>query len=205
MDDTNTTTGNDPETGGPGHHDGDAGAHYRRRGLKTSHVVLLGMAIAAGTALLVTGLRAADDETGLFRDGRPGHLMLAGWRHGWHGGGRGRFAELVCSDARDEMLEDRVAFVESFVDFTDEQQPAWQQLTAAIRAGSARVGEACVEVEALDTPETAPGHLGRLELILSTGLEIVQEVRPAFEQFYAVLDDDQKAALDKLASRHHRN
>ena len=207
MDDTNTTTGNDPETGGPGHQDGDDGrcARSRRRGLKSSQVALLGMAIAAGTALLVTGLRAADDETGLFRDGRPGHFMLAGWRHGWHGGGRGRFAELLCSDARDEMLEDRVAFVESFVDFTEEQQPAWQRLTDAIRAGSARVGEACVEVEALDTPETAPGHLGRLELILSTGLEIVQEVRPAFEQFYAVLDDDQKTALDKLASRHHRH
>jgi hypothetical protein len=44
-----------------------------------------------------------------------------------------------------------------------------------------------------------------VELIFSTGLDIVQEVRPAFEQFYAVLDDDQRAALDKLASRHHRH
>jgi hypothetical protein len=40
------------------------------------------------------------------------------------------------------MLEDRLAFAESFVDFTNEQQPAWQQLTAAIRAGSAKVGPA---------------------------------------------------------------
>jgi hypothetical protein len=163
----------------------------------------VGAAIAVGTALLVPGLSAADDETAFFRNGGPGQFMLAGWRHGRHGGGHGRFAEHVCSDAHDEILEDRLAFVESFVDFTDEQQPAWQQLTAAIRAGSAKVGEACAELEAIDT--TAPAHLARVELMLSTGLDIVREVRPAFEQFYAVLDHDQKTALDKLASRHHRH
>jgi hypothetical protein len=203
MDDPNTTTGNDPESG-PGKEDGgtERCKRSRRRGLKISRIILLGVATAAGAALLITGLNAADDETGLFDDGRPG-VMLAGWQHGGHGGGRGRFAEFVCSDARDEILEDRVAFVESFVDFTDEQEPAWQQLAAAIRAGSAKVGEACAELEPPDP--TAPAHLARVELILSTGLDIVQQVRPAFEQFYAVLDDDQKAALDKLVSRHHRH
>jgi LTXXQ motif family protein len=205
MDDTHTPTGSGAESGEPGHDDGEEGrcARSRRRGLKTSHIVLLGAAIAVGTALLVTGLSAADDEAAFFGNGRPGQFTLAGWHHGWHGGGRGRFAEHVCSDVRDEILEERLAFVESFVDFTDEQEPAWQQLTAAIRAGSAKVGEACAELEAPDT--TAPAHLARVELIFSTGLEIVQEVRPAFEQFYAVLDDDQKAALDKLVSRHHRH
>ena len=201
MDDTHTTTGSDAESGEPDHDDGGEGrcARSRRRGLKTSHIVLLGAAIAVGTALLVTGLSAADDEAAFFGNGRPGQFMLASW----HAGGRGRFAELACSDARDEILEDRLAFVESFVDFTDEQEPAWQQLAAAVRAGSARVGEACAELEAPDP--TAAAHLALVELILSTGLDIVQQVRPAFEQFYAVLDDDQKAALDKLMSRHHRH
>jgi LTXXQ motif family protein len=205
MDDTNTITGNGPEGRGAGHDNGREGRcdRSRRRGLKTSHIVLLGAAIAVGTALLVTGLSAADDEAASLGNGGRGQFVLAGWGHGWHGGGRGRFAEFACSDARDEMLEDRLAFAESFVDFTDEQQPAWQQLTAAIRAGSAKVGEACAEIEALDA--SAPGHLARVELIFSTGLDIVQEVRPAFEQFYAALDDDQRAALDKLASRHHRH
>jgi hypothetical protein len=205
MDDTHTATGSGAESGEPDHGDGGEGrcARSRRRGLKTSHIVLLGAAIAVGTALLVTGLSAADDEAGFLGNGRPGQFMLAGWRHGWHGGGHGRFAEFVCSDTRDEILEDRVAFVESFVDFTDEQEPAWQQLAAAIRAGSAKVGEACAELEAPDP--TAPAHLARVELILRTGLDIVQQVRPAFEEFYAVLDDNQKTALDKLVSRHHRH
>jgi hypothetical protein len=207
MDDSHTTTASGTESGEPDHHDGGEGrcARSRRRGLKTSHIVLLGAAIAVGTALLVTGLSAADDEAAFFGNGRPGQFMLAGWHHSWHGRGHGRFAEHVCSDARDEILEERLAFVESFVDFTDEQQPAWQQLNAAIRTGSARVGEACAELEALDARANAPARLERVELMLSTGLGIVQEVRPAFEQFYAVLDDDQKAALDKVASRHHRH
>ena len=205
MDDNHTTTGLGPDSGGPDNENGDEGrcGRSRRRGLKAFHIVLLGAVIAVGTALLVTGLSAADDEAGFFGNGRPGQFVLAGWRHGWHGGGRGRFAEGVCSDARDEMLEDRLAFAESFVDFTDEQERAWQQLTAAIRAGSAKVGEACAELEAIDTSATAPARLARIELMLITGLDIVEGVRPAFEQFYAVLDDDQKAALDKLSSRHH--
>ena len=205
MDDTHTTTGTGAESCEPDHDDGGEGrcARSRRRGFKTSHIVLLGAAIAVGTALLVTGLSAADDETAFSGNGRSGQFMLAGWRHGWHGGGHGRFAEHVCSDARDEILDERLAFVESFVDFTDVQEPAWQQLTAAIHAGSAKVGEACAELEAPDP--TAPAHFARVELILSTGLDIVEGVRPAFEQFYAVLDDDQKAALDKLVSRHHRH
>jgi hypothetical protein len=205
MDDTHTTTGSGAVSGEPDHDDGGEGrcARSRRRGLKTSHIVLLGAAIAVGTALLVTGLSAADDEAAFFGNGRSGQFVLAGWRHGWQGGGHGRFAEFACSDARDEMLEDRLAFVESFVDFTDVQEPAWQHLTAAIRDGSAKVGKACAELKAPDT--TAPARLARVELMLRTGLDIVQQVRPAFEQFYAVLDDDQKVALDKLVSRHHRH
>jgi hypothetical protein len=205
MDDTHTATGSGAESGEPDHAAGGEGrcARSRRRGHTTSHVMFLGAAIAVGTALLVTGLSAADDEAAFFGNGRSGQFMLAGWRHGWHGGGHGRFAEHVCSDARDEILEERLAFVESFVDFTDQQEPVWQQLAAAIRAGSAKVGEVCAELEAPDT--TAPAHLARVELILSTGLDIVEGVRPAFEQFYAVLDDNQKTALDKLVSRHHRH
>lgn len=175
-------------------------ARSRRRGVKTSHIILLAAAIAAGTALLVTGLRAADTETGIWGGARQGQVMLAAWRHGGHG--PGRFAERLCSDERDAMLEDRLSFAESFVAFTPEQQPAWKQLTAAARAGSARVGEACGDFAALQERTDAPARLAQLELVLGTALGIVQEVRPAFDDFYAVLDDDQKAALDKLTSRH---
>ena len=61
MDDTHTATGSGAESGAPDHDDGGEGhcARSRRRGLKTSHIVFLGAAIAVGTALLVTGLSAA--------------------------------------------------------------------------------------------------------------------------------------------------
>jgi LTXXQ motif family protein len=205
MDDTHTTTGSGTGSDDPGHENGGGGrsARSRRRGLKTSHIVLVGATLVVGIALLVTGLSAADDEASLLSNGRQGQFVLAGWGHGWRDGGHGRFVEFVCSDARDEMLQDRLAFVESFVTFTDVQKPAWQQLAAAIRAGSAKVGQACTELKA--TATTAPAHLARVELMLRTGLDIVQGVRPAFEQFYAVLDDRQKAALDKLVSRHHQH
>ena len=78
------------------------------------------------------------------------------------------------------------------------------ELTAAVRTGSATVGEACVEFETLQEEANAPARMAQAELVLGTALEIVQEVRPTFDDFYAVLDADQKAALDKMAYRHRR-
>jgi hypothetical protein len=37
------------------------------------------------------------------------------------------------------------------------------------------------------------------------GLEVVQEVRPAFDRFYGTLSEDQKQALDQLINRRHRS
>jgi hypothetical protein len=40
--------------------------------------------------------------------------------------------------------------------------------------------------------------------MLSTGLEVVREVRPAFAAFYDSLDENQQEAIDKLMS-HRRH
>ena len=161
--------------------------------------------------LIVTTVAAAAMIGGLTLAGsgwEPAQRAFAavgedGGRHfGRHGPGH-RLARL-CGERRDARLQDMVAFVESFVDFTPEQAAAWSGLTAALGDGSTRIGAACSELEAAGRPESAPGKLARLEVMLEAGLETVREVRPAFDGFYATLDAEQKQAIDRLAAHRRR-
>ena len=126
-----------------------------------------------------------------------------GWRHG-HGRGHARGMAMICSDQRNERIEHGLAFVEGFVNFTPDQTTAWGELTEAIRAGSATIGEKCAELENTDTPDTAPERLQRFETLATTGLGILQRIRPAFDRFYATLSDKQKKAIDDVISRRGR-
>lgn len=158
---------------------GDGSSHRRRR-FKTSHIVLAVLVALGGTWLVGAALHAGES-------GRAGiHAARAGdWHHGRDHGG---MMERLCSERRSDWLDDRIDFVESFVDFTPEQEPAWVALTAAVRGGGERIGEACGALEAASDDPT--GRLARAEVMLEAGLDAVRAVRPAFEDFYAVLDDD---------------
>jgi len=123
--------------------------------------------------------------------------------HG-HGRGHGRAMAMICTERRDRHIEDGLAFVEGFVNFTPEQTAAWTELTRTIRAGSATIGEKCDELEKTDTPVSAPDRLARFEGMATTGLAILRRIRPAFERFHATLSDKQRKALDDLISHRGR-
>lgn len=136
--------------------------------------------------------------------------VLAGaMGHSWHDrghhrgfhGGHGRF----CAGARGEKLEHAIDFVEGFVAFTPEQEVAWQDFTVSLMTGRERVRAACDELDQAEDPLQAPDALARAESLLGMGLEVVQEVRPAFDRFYGTLSEDQKQALDQLINRRHRS
>jgi hypothetical protein len=125
-----------------------------------------------------------------------------GWHHGrGHGRGHARGMAMICSDQRDKRIKNGLAFVEGFVNFTPEQTTAWGELTEAIRAGSATIGEKCAEFDKAEMPEAAPEKLERFESLATTGLGILSRIRPAFDRFYATLSDKQKKALDNLMAR----
>ena len=132
-------------------------------------------------------------------------FMASGMGHGWHGKRHHRGHGHVCAGARGEKLEHAIDFVQSFVDFTPEQDTAWQDFTVSLKDGRERVRAACDELEQADDPLQAPDALARAESLLTTGLEVVRGVRPAFDRFYGTLDDDQKRALDQLVNRHRRS
>lgn len=133
----------------------------------------------------------------------PKAAMAASGHRGW-GRGRGRGFARICGDQRNERLEDGIEFADAFLKLEAGQTEAWNKLTASLRAGSARVGQACDSLKAEGWPEKAPEKLAVAETVMTAGLDIVKEVRPSFEAFYATLDDKQKAALDGLLDRHRR-
>lgn len=167
--------------------------------MKTRNVIIAsavaGLALVGGLSLAAPDWQAVRPALSAVGEGHGGHFG----RHG-HGHRLGR----LCSERRDERLADLVGFVESFVDFTPEQSTAWSGLTTALDDGSKRIDAACTALEAAGRPETAPDRLARLETLLEAGLDAVREVRPAFEGFYATLDDQQKAAVDRLAMHRRR-
>ena len=128
------------------------------------------------------------------------HFGGRGNHHGWRHGGRGH--AMICSDRRDKRLNNVIALVEGFVDFTPAQTQQWNELTTAARAGSTSIGTTCEELAKAPAPKTAPERLARVETMVTTGLGLIRQIRPAFDGFYASLSDTQKKALDDMISRH---
>lgn len=152
-----------------------------------------------GAAALVAGT--------LFAAGSGGAIAHGRWAggHGWGGPPGGHAAARLCSESRDARIDDGIRFVEAFANFTPEQTGSWNALTAAVRNGSAKVGQACDTVSAEGSPAQAPQHLARAELALATALGVMQEVRPAFADLYGKLNDEQRARIDDLISKRGRH
>ena len=147
----------------------------------------LALATVAGIGLGAAGVATLDAAN------------AAAGPHGWgarHGAGMARF----CEADRAGKLDDMLAFADSFLKLDDAQRQAWDGLAASLRGANGRIDTACAEVG--DTAGmSAPAKLARVETMLGTGLDIVREVRPSFDAFYATLDAEQKAALDRLLER----
>ena len=161
-------------------------------------VGVVAVAAVAATSLSLSpdlGLHAAEASAASAMFG----ATPAGWGHGWRGK-HGRGMARLCGEDRGEHLDHMISFVENFMSFTPPQRAAWDDLATALRTGSERVGTACGELKGFDRPHGATEKPALAETLLRTGLDVVVEVRPAFDAFYGTLDDKQKKALDELTS-----
>ena len=157
--------------------------------------------IGAG-ALMIGGIGSQSMNTAKLELISAAAASGAGFHRGRH---RGHGARMICSDHRTEKLDDALGFVEAFFSFNAEQKTAWNGLAGALRDGSDVIGKHCAAIKDKSEVPSAAGKLAQIETMLTAGLEVVQKVRPAFDGFYATLDRDQQAALDKLIQRrgHH--
>ena len=162
------------------------------------------MITSAAVVAIVAGLSLVGFSYGAASHSRHGE-EIAGRHHVTAGHGGHRFVRL-CSERREERLENMIGLVESFADFTAEQTAAWDDLTRALDSGSVTIGVTCDDLRSEGRPETASDKLAVMERMMEAGLVALRQVRPAFDRFYAALDDEQKQAIDKLAvhRRGHR-
>ncbi|MGF1474048.1 MAG: Spy/CpxP family protein refolding chaperone [Geminicoccaceae bacterium] len=165
-------------------------------------IILIGGLAVFAIAATVAGahaLRYAD--TGL-----PGFSSIHGDHRGWGHRGRGGAFTRVCDTDRLGRLDRMIGFVERRLDLGPDQEESWDGLLASIETADATVAQRCDELrDQVENAETAPERLALMEAAVATGLEVIQEVRPAFDTFYASLDEDQKEQIDGLANRRQRD
>lgn len=128
-------------------------------------------------------------------DGRYWSGLGHRWRHrgeGWGLAGGWCGADWAAMEGWD-------GYIASALSLTDEQTKAWVRLRAAMQSTRPTLEQACAAPvsDALATGTT----MARAESMLTAGLDAVRQVRPAFEAFYAVLNDDQRRTLDERRGR----
>lgn len=167
---------------------------------------------AASAALLTLGAvsyaatpAATGTAPGISGEDASGEMQKRHWRgrharHARHGKGFGR----VCSARHGRRFDRLTGVVEGLMTFSPVQDQAWKSLTVTMKAAKASIQKDCEELKSAGRPKTASQKLARMEKVLSGRLASLQRVRPAFDEFYATLNEKQKSAIDDLFSRRGR-
>ena len=81
---------------------------------------------------------------------------------------------------------------------TDAQGAALDKLDAAMQKAIERLREACPNT----IPQTPVGRLDVMQKRVEAMIDAANTVRPALEEFYASLNDEQKAKFNRLGREH---
>lgn len=168
--------------------------------------LLAGTAVAAMTAVSVAAVSATPGQAPSGDEAataRPAHGLVhkvRGEGYGW----RGHHAR-DCGARAGGHMERQVNLIEALMEFTPAQQTAWSELKTAMDAGKETMKKACEARKDQEKPKNAVERFNRFETAMSTRLEVMRSVKPAFEKFYATLSEKQQKAVDGLFSRgrHH--
>lgn len=119
----------------------------------------------------------------------PGMMMGPGMM-GWSGGG------MLCDPRAVGLAEWRMDRIERLISPNEAQRAALDTLRTASAKAAETVAAACPP----DPPASATGRLEAIEKRLDAMLAAIKIVRPAFDAFYATLNDEQKARINTSGS-----
>lgn len=153
--------------------------------MKTSNKIILTSAFALGLAGAAAGAFADNGDEPGKGFGRMGHMCE-------HRDG-----------TRIDMME---AYMESRLELTDAQMPAWNAAVDAVHDAMAAKQAACDAEKGQGRPANALEMLERAEQHMEAGLEQVKAIRAAVGDLYNVLDAEQQATFDSILKemRHMR-
>jgi hypothetical protein len=124
----------------------------------------------------------------------PGMMMGPGMM-GWGGGAGGMGA--VCDPRGAGLAEWRMERIERLITPNEAQRTALNDLRTASTKAAEIVAAACPR----EFPESATARLELMEKRLDSMQQAIKIVRPAFEAFYATLNDEQKARINTSGPR----
>ena len=119
----------------------------------------------------------------------PGMMMGPGTM-GWSGGG------MMCDPRAVGLAEWRMDRIEQLIGPNEAQRAVLDTLRTASAKAAETVTAACPQ----DFPASATGRLETIEKRLDAMLTAIKIVRPAFDAFYATLNDEQKARINTSRS-----
>jgi len=120
----------------------------------------------------------------------PGVMMGPGMMHGQGFG-------FMCNPRAAGFAEWRLARIEAAVKPTEAQRAALNDLRNASTKAAELIAAACKT----PMPQKSAERLSTMETRLEAMLQAVKVVRPAFDKFYAGLDDQQRTRLDATGPR----
>jgi hypothetical protein len=144
--------------------------------------------LVAGAAIAALALTCADAAAQPAWG--PGMMMGPGMM------GAGAFG-FMCNPRAAGFAEWRIARIEAAVRPTEAQRTALNELRAASTNAADTISAACTS----DFPAKSTERLAAMEKRVEAMLQAIKTVRPAFDTFYASLDDQQKARLDGIGPR----
>jgi hypothetical protein len=153
--------------------------------MKTSNKIILTSAFALGLAGAAAGALADNGSEPDEGFGRMGHMC----------------------EHRDETRIDMMeAYMESRLELTEAQMPAWNNAVETVRDAMAAKQAACDAAKDQGRPENTLEALDRAEQHMEAGLEQVKAIRAAVGDLYNVLDAEQQATFDSMLKdmRHMR-
>ena len=118
----------------------------------------------------------------------PGMMMGPGMM-GW--GGRGGMG-MLCDPRAAGLAEWRMERIERLVQPTEAQKTALNNLRTASTKAAEQIAAACPR----ELPASPTARMELMEKRLEVMLAAMKTVRPAFDAFYATLNDEQKARLN---------
>jgi hypothetical protein len=119
-------------------------------------------------------------------------MMMGPGMMGWGGMGA------VCDPRGAGLAQWRVERIERLVNPNDAQRAALNELRTASTKAAEMIAAACPR----EFPASASARLELMEKRLDAMQQAIKTVRPAFDAFYATLNEEQKARVNAAGPRH---
>lgn len=169
--------------------------------ISAAAIVVAGLILAAPVVAQQSGPGAGNPPTAGGPDYGPGYgprgygwgpgMMMGPGMMGWGGMGA------MCNPRAAGLAEWRMERIERLINPTEAQRAALNGLRAASTKAAETIAAACPR----EFPASAPARLETMEKRLEAMLAAIKTVRPAFDAFYATLNDEQKARINSSGPR----